>query len=106
MRTFTIPQKLDGIIGWHSFFHLNPEEQHRTLITFAGNLKSGGVLMLTVGPESGEVVGHVGSDEVYHCSLSREKYYQILHSQGFNGIDFIVEDPLCNYATVILAKMN
>ena len=34
--------------------------------------------MLTVGPEDGEVTGTVDEETVYHASLSREAYVELL----------------------------
>jgi len=104
MRNLDLPQQYDGIIGWHSFFHLTPEEQRSTLVRFAGHLKAGGVLMVTVGTEEGEVVGHVAGERVYHSSLAPEAYRQILNDLGMEIIDFVFEDPQCDYATVLLAQ--
>ncbi len=99
-----LSQQFNGIVGWHSFFHLTPDEQRSTLMRFAGHLKSGGVLMLTVGTAEGEVVGHVGGEEVYHSSLSPEEYGNILGKLRIKIIDFVFEDPECDFATVLLAQ--
>ncbi len=60
MRTLDLGTQFEGILGWHSFFHLTPEEQRETLPQFAAHLRPGGALLLTVGPRAGEVVGRVG----------------------------------------------
>ncbi len=104
MRTFDLPRQFDGIIGWHSFFHLTPAEQRGTLERFAGHLRPEGVLLVTVGPEEGETIGHVGGQPVYHSSLSLEAYREILHRLGMTIIDFVAEDPECGFATVLLAQ--
>ena len=38
----------DGIIAWHSFFHLTPEDQERALARLGAHLGANGVMMLTV----------------------------------------------------------
>jgi SAM-dependent methyltransferase len=104
MRRLDLGEQFDGIIAWHSFFHLSPEEQRHTLVRFAGHLKPGGALMATVGTAEGEVIGRVGGEEVYHGSLSPGEYRQILHHQGLDVVNFVFEDPECELATVLLAQ--
>lgn len=104
MRTLDLPRTFDGIIGWHSFFHLTPGEQRTTLQHFARHLRPQGVLMLTVGPQEGEVVGHVAGQPVYHSSLSPSAYRAVLEHLGLTIIDFVTEDPECGFATILLAQ--
>ncbi len=104
MRTLNLPERFDGIIGWDSFFHLTPEEQRETLRRIAEHLAPGGALLLTVGPSAGEVVGHVGDDEVYHSSLSPEEYAAILAEQGIEIVQFVPEDPDCDMHTLLLGR--
>ncbi len=104
MRTLDLPERFDGILAWHSFFHLSPAAQRSTLPRFARHLRPGGVLMVTVGTEESEVVGQVGGEPVYHSSLAPETYRKILHELGMQVIDFVFEDPECDFATVLLAQ--
>ena len=104
MRHLELDQTFDGIIGWHSFFHLTPDEQRSTLVRLAAHLKPRGALMLTVGPKAGEVIGHVGGEEVYHSSLAPAEYRKILPERGLEIVDFVLEDPACDQATVLLAQ--
>lgn len=103
MRRLDLPERFDGIVGWNSFFHLTPTEQRATLPRLAAHLKRGGALMLTVGPEAGEVAGHVGDDSVYHSSLAPEDYEAILADRGLRIVRFVKEDPDCDLQTVLLA---
>jgi len=104
MRRLALPETFDGIVGWNSFFHLRQDEQRSVLPQLAAHLKDGGALMLTVGPEAGEVAGHVGDDQVYHSSLSPEDYESILRGLGLSIVDFVKEDPDCDFQTVLLAQ--
>jgi len=103
MRRLDLVERFDGIVGWNSFFHLRQDEQRSVLPLLAKHLKDGGVLMLTVGPEAGEVSGHVGDDAVYHSSLSPEEYESILRDLGLSIAEFVKEDPDCDFQTVLLA---
>lgn len=104
MRALNLSGSFDGIVGWHSFFHLTPDEQPGTLRRFAEHLRPGGALLLTVGQAAGEVVGQVCGEPVYHSSLAPDEYCRILDSQGLHVVDFVFEDPGCDYATVLLAQ--
>ena len=100
----SLPLMFDGIIAWHSFFHLNPSDQRITLQNFAKHLKSGGVLMLTVGLEEGEVLGTVGNEDVYHASLSYEEYDSLLSELNIDILKFSIDDAECHGATILLAQ--
>ncbi len=104
MRALALGETFDGIIGWHSFFHLTADEQRRALARMAKHLGPGGALMLTVGPDAGEVTGHVGDDIVYHASLSPSAYESLLAEEGIEIVAFAVEDADCGGATVLLAQ--
>ena len=104
LRRLDLGQTFDGVIGWDSFFHLSPEEQRTTLPRLAAHLAPQGALMLTVGPEAGEVAGHVGEDPVYHASLSPEEYEQQLAGLGLRILHFVRQDPDCGSHTVLLAR--
>lgn len=106
MRNFQLDDRFHGIIAWHSFFHLTREEQRTALPCIAKHLTPKGALLLTVGPNDGEVAGRVGDDPVYHASLSQDEYGDILSIQGLEIKSFVAEDPDCDGATVMLAQMS
>ena len=103
MRALNLTSSFDGIIAWNSFFHLNPDDQRSTLARLANTLAPGGAMMLTVGPDAGEVIGHVNGEEVYHSSLATREYEEILHRSGIELKEFVAEDEECDYQTVLLA---
>ena len=104
MRTLDLPERLGGIIGWDSFFHLTQDEQRAVLPRLVRHLTEPGVLLLTVGPDRGEVDGRVGDDRVYHASLSPDEYRSILESVRLRIVVFVAEDPTCDFHTVLLAR--
>ncbi len=104
MRTLDLGDRFDGIIGWNSFFHLTQDELRTTLPKLVQHLRPGGVLMLTVGPEAGEVDGHVGGERVYHSSLSPAEYEAEMDRMGMEVVAFVMEDPDCDMQTVLLAR--
>lgn len=105
MRTLDLGERFDGVIAWNSFFHLMPDEQREVLVRIAHHMNPGAALMVTVGPEAGEVKGHVGGEPVYHSSLAPEEYRSILAGEAIEIVDFVMEDPTCDEQTVLLARM-
>jgi hypothetical protein len=106
MRRLHLDQCFDGIIAWDSFFHLMPDEQRAVLRLLAKHLKEGAALLLTVGPEAGEVAGWVGDEPVYHSSLAPSEYEGILGELGIRIVAFVPEDPTCDGHTVLLAAKD
>ncbi len=106
MREFELGIQFDGIIAWNSFFHLDHEEQTKTLTSFSKHLKPSGVLMFTAGPGHGEVLGKVNGQDVYHSSFSFKEYKSILNSLKFSIINHKLEDPDCQGHSIYLAQLN
>ena len=106
MRRFQFSERFHGIIGWNSFFHLTQNEQRAALPKIARHLLPGGAIMLTVGPEEGEVAGRVGDDPVYHASLSPREYDKVLSNEGLEIVNFTAEDPDCYGMTILLAQLT
>lgn len=104
LRKLALNKRFDGIIAWDSFFHLNPDEQRDVLQLFLSHLEPGGVLLLTVGPEPGEVLGMVEGEEVYHSSLAPEEYKEILYKGGLNNVEVTLNDKHCGGHSVLFAK--
>ena len=84
-----VGETFHGVLSWHGSFHLTREEQRAALAGFAARVREGGALMLTVGPEDGEVTGTVGGEAVYHASLSPEEYGRILRGEGFAAVEVL-----------------
>ena len=78
MRELPELGRFDGVLSWDGSFHLSRDEQRLALPRFADLVLPGGAMMLTVGPGDGEVTGRVGEEIVYHASLSREVYVELL----------------------------
>lgn len=106
MRYLEMSELFDGIVAWDSFFHLTPTEQVSCIPRLASRLVSGGSMMLTVGPKSGEGTGSVGEEVVYHASLSLAEYESLLNESGLLLTSFVAEDPECGYHSVLLARKS
>lgn len=75
----TLPDlRFDGVLAWHSLFHLSPEDQMRVLPRLAGRVADGGRLMFTSGPSHGETIGEWRGEPLYHGSLAPESYRALL----------------------------
>ncbi len=105
-RFLCLKNKFDGIIAWHSIFHLTHEEQKKTLPIVAAHLNDGGSFLFTTGPSSGEAWSDNGGKQLYHASFSYEDYLLLLQKNGFIIIDYKQSDPSCGDATVWLARKD
>lgn len=104
MREFNLEESYDAIISWGAFFHLTPTEQRASLPKICSSLKESGVILVTVGHEEGEVTGTVDGESVYHSSLSKEGYIQILNNSGVEIVEFNLQDKNCQGFSVFLGK--
>ena len=105
MRTLDLGRQFDGVIAWHSAFHLRPREQRRMFARYAAHLVPGGALMFTSGPEHGERIGEWQGEPLYSASLAPDEYRALLARNGFTLLDHRLEDETCGGATVWLAQM-
>lgn len=104
MRALALGERFDGVLAWDSFFHLSRDEQRQVVPRLLDHLAQGGPLMLTVGPEDGEVAGCVGDEPIYHASLDQEEYARLIEAGGAEVVDFVAEDPDCDGHSVLLAR--
>jgi SAM-dependent methyltransferase len=103
MRGLDLGQRFDGVIAWHSAFHLTPSDQEAMFPVYARHLKPGGVLMFTSGSVHGETVGAWRGEPLYHGSLSLEEYRTALAGAGFTLLAHRSDDAETGGATVWLA---
>lgn len=106
MRSLELGERFDGLIAWNSFFHLTQDEQRAALPRFARHLKTGGTLLVTVGPREGETTGTVGGETVYHASLSPAEYATALENCGLRLTGFLAEDPETQQHSVLMAHKD
>lgn len=104
MRKFYIPTKFDGIIAWHSLFHLNADDQRAMFPRFGAMAGPGAALMFTAGHFEGEALGEFGGEPLYHASLSADEYEALLTRNGFEVVAQMSKDPMCGGATIWLAR--
>ncbi|UXT48305.1 class I SAM-dependent methyltransferase [Agrobacterium tumefaciens] len=104
MRELALGRRFDGLIAWHSFFHLKPEDQRLMFGIFRQHANDGAALMFTAGPGQGEAIGTFQGKPLYHASLARDDYESLLAAHGFRLLDHIINDPQCGGATVYLAR--
>lgn len=104
MRQLDLGRQFDGIVAWHSFFHLTIAAQRDALPRVLDHLRPGGVLMMTLGVDEGEAHGHVDGDIVYHASLSDPEYRRILAAAGVEVIDFVHNDQSCGGTNILFAR--
>ena len=106
MRMLDLGRRFDGILAWHSFFHLSPDDQRPMFARFAAHAKPGGALMFTSGPEHGELLGMWQGEPLYHGSLAPAEYQALLHANAFEVTANAIVDPDCGHSTIWLAQMR
>jgi SAM-dependent methyltransferase len=104
MRLLSFERKFDGVIAWHSLFHLSVDDQVKMFAVISSHLKSGWLFLFTSGSKAGISIGAWYGAPLYHASLSLEAYEKLLETHGFSLIERIVDDAKCGHATVWLAK--
>ncbi|WP_425098813.1 class I SAM-dependent DNA methyltransferase [Tropicibacter sp. S64] len=104
MRHLDLGRRFAAIVAWDSFFHLTQDEQRAALPRIAAHLDAGGRLLVTVGPEAGEVLGHVNGAPVYHASLAQAEYEAILSQAGCETEAFVPNDAESHGHTLLLAR--
>jgi cyclopropane fatty-acyl-phospholipid synthase-like methyltransferase len=106
MRALDLGRRFGGIVAWDSFFHLTRDEQRAVIPRLGRHLVPRGSLLLTVGPSDGEVTGTVEGESVYHASLSPEEYERLFRAAGLRVVDFVAEDLLCDFHSVLLGAAD
>lgn len=106
MRGLDLGRRFDGLIAWHSFFHLAAADQLRMFPRFAAHAKPGAALIFTSGSEAGEAIGEWQGEPLHHASLDPEEYEKLLDENGFDVVERCLHDPECGEATVWLARLG
>lgn len=89
MRTLDVGgRRFDGLLAWHSLFHLSPHDQRIALPRILSHAAETCVFMTSSGPAEGEVVGEWRGEPLYHGSLGPDEYRALL-----DALDFI-PDPI------------
>lgn len=104
MRSLALTTRFDGIIAWHSLFHLTGGDQRSLFRVMAQHAAPGAPLMFTSGPTHGESIGRFHGEPLYHASLSPAEYRSLLTEHGFEVRECVQNDPDCGGATVWLAE--
>jgi hypothetical protein len=103
MRALDLGRRFDGVLAWHSLFHLSPDDQRPMFVRFAAHAAPGAPLMFTTGPEHGEAIGQWMGEPLYHSSLAPEDYEVLLAQNGFTRVERRLRDPECGESTIWLA---
>ncbi|HEX8262559.1 MAG TPA: class I SAM-dependent methyltransferase [Allosphingosinicella sp.] len=104
MRALALPERFDGLVAWHSLFHLSPEDQRPVFARMAAHAAPGAILMFTSGCSEGIRVGQWQGEPLYHASLDPAEYRRLLEQNGFEPLDCRLRDPQCGEASVWIAR--
>lgn len=104
MREIQLQENYDGLIAYDSFFHLTISDQIKMIERFSNWLKPNGIILLTTGPEEGEVIdapmhGHLFS----YFSMSPESYIKYFNEN--NLAVYLCEEDQPNHLVWILKKL-
>jgi SAM-dependent methyltransferase len=100
MRGIDFENAFAGIVCWHALFHLTPEDQRALLPRITRALKPGGIFIFTSGLKDGEHYADNGGVSLYHASLDRSAYQDLLLAAGFSILSFTENDPDCGGANI------
>ncbi|WP_407495287.1 class I SAM-dependent methyltransferase [Pseudooceanicola sp. MF1-13] len=106
IQRLDLGQRFEGIVAWHSIFHLTIDAQREALPRIIKHLTPGGLLLMTTGLEEGESHGHVEEEVVYHASLDRAEYDAIFRAEGCEVMEFVADDQSCGGANVWLVRTS
>jgi trans-aconitate methyltransferase len=106
MRRLNLGRRFGGILAWDSFFHLTPADQRAIFAVFQDHAAPGAALMFTSGPAAGEAMGEYQGDALYHASLDKAEYEDLLARHGFQVRRHMADDPDCGGHTVWLARFE
>lgn len=104
MRSLQLGRRFGGLVAWDSLFHLVPDEQRLMFGVFGDHAVPGAPLLFTSGPASGESIGSLEGEPLYHSSLDPDEYRTLLDRCGFDVMAYVAEDPDCGGHTVWLAR--
>lgn len=104
MRSMRLGSMFGGLVAWDSFFHLRPDEQRRMFPVFRAHAEPHAPLLFTAGPSSGEAIGTLEGEPLYHASLESSEYRLLLDQHDFDVVAQVDEDPECGGRTVWLAR--
>jgi trans-aconitate methyltransferase len=104
MRSLDLGRCFDGLIAWHSFFHLRAEDQRAMFPIFAAHAAPGALLTFTSGPLAGVAMGEWQGEPLFHDSLAQDEYRALLAANGFEILRFTAGIPIADGPTVWLAR--
>lgn len=104
MRGLALSRRFNGVVAWHSLFHLSHDDQRAMFPIIAAHAAPGAHLLFTSGDAQSVVIGDFEGEPLYHASLASHEYRTLLSASGFDVLDHVVGDPDCGDATVWLAR--
>ena len=106
MRQMALGERFDGLIAWHSLFHLTPDDQRPLFPRLAAHAGPGAILMFTSGWGEGVRIGEWQGEPLYHASLDPDEYRRLLADNGFELLEHQLRDPDCGESTIWIARFR
>lgn len=105
MRQMPVTGPFHGLLAWHRFFHLSPEDQRSMFATFRRLAAPGAVLMFTSGTRLGEAIGQFKGKPLSHGSLDTSEYQELLRANGFAVVRHVEEDATCGGSDSVVGEI-
>lgn len=83
MRDLDLDQRFDGLLAWHSLFHLTADDQRRALPRILAHGAERAAVMFSSGPGAGVAMGEWRGEPLHHASLDPGEYAGILADAGY-----------------------
>ena len=104
MRSLDLGATYDGIVAWHSFIHLTPDDNRRMVPILRRHSRPGTVIMFTCCREPGDMLGTYRGEALYHGGIDQDEFRRLLKTHDFDVLEHVREDPDCGHATIWLAR--
>lgn len=99
-----LDETFDAVIAWDSLFHVPHERHAKAYERFAGWLKPGGGLLLSLGGGEGDIRGEMFGERFFYSALAPEAASGLLEEAGFSIDHWEIDDPSGGGHIAVLAR--
>lgn len=103
MLEVDLDETFDAVIAWDSLFHMPRERHAEAYARFAGWLRPGGGLLLSLGGCEGDIRGEMFGESFFYSALAPEATRVRLEGSGFTIEHWEMDDPTGGGHIVVLA---
>lgn len=104
MLDVELDETFDAVIAWDSLFHVPRERHAEAYVRFAGWLKPGGGLLLSLGGREGDIRGEMFGEPFFYSALEPETARALLEGAGFAIEHWAIDDSTGGGHIAVLAQ--